>query len=134
VPERQRTLRATIDWSYGLLSADEQRAFVAMGVFPGGFDLDAAGTVAGAEFEVLAALVDKSLVRQAGEGRFFMLVTIRAYALECLERAGRAGAIRQRHADWVSALALMARDELRGARQDEFLDLLPWSTRTFALP
>jgi predicted ATPase/class 3 adenylate cyclase len=123
-PERQRTLRATIDWSYELLTVDEHRAFARLGVFAGSFDLEAAESVVGADLEVVANLVDKSLLRQTGEGRFFMLETIRAYAIERLEQSGLAGAIRQRHADWVGAFALRARDELRGERQAELLDRL----------
>ncbi|MGZ6563243.1 MAG: ATP-binding protein [Solirubrobacteraceae bacterium] len=117
-------MRATIDWSYELLTADEQRVFVALGVFPGSFGVDAVESVVGAELEIVAALVDKSLLRQTGEGRLFMLEMIRAYSLERLEEVGLASALRQRHADWVSALALTARDELRGPHRAEFLDRL----------
>jgi predicted ATPase len=123
-PERQRTLRATIDWSYELLSVEEQRALSRLGVFAGSFDLEAAETVVDADLEVVASLVDKSLLRQTAEGRFFMLETIRAYSLERLEQSGFAGAIRQRHAEWVGDIARVAREELRGERQAELLDRL----------
>jgi hypothetical protein len=64
------------------------------------------------------------LLRQTAEGRFFMLETIRAYSLERLEQSGFAGAIRQRHAEWVGDIARVAREELRGERQAELLDRL----------
>ena len=124
VPERQRTLRATIEWSYGLLAPEEQRLFAALAVFAGSFDLEAAETVTGGDLQTIAALVDKSLLRHTGEGRFFMLETIRDYAAECLEQSGLAEELRRRHADWVMALALAAREELRGDRQIAFLDRL----------
>ena len=70
LPTRQRTLRATIDWSFDLLDTDEQALLRKLSVFAGGFDLEAAEVVGGGELETLASLVDKSLIRQAGEGRF----------------------------------------------------------------
>jgi predicted ATPase len=123
-PERQRTLRATIEWSYELLSAEEQRLFAELAVFAGSFEFEAAETVAAAELEVVRALVDKSLLRQTGEGRFFMLETIREYAAERLEGSGTADATRRRHAEWVEGLAMAAREDLRGDRQVEVLDQL----------
>jgi predicted ATPase len=99
-PERQQTLRATIEWSHNLLSADEQLLFARLGVFAAGFTLDAAETVAEAELDALAALVDKNLLRQTEDGRFFMLETIREFAAEQLEIAG-ADAVRDRHAEYA---------------------------------
>ncbi len=81
VSERQRTLRNTIEWSYGLLDANEQRLFRDFSVFAGGAGLDAATPVCKTTLEGLESLVDKSLLRYDG-GRFLMLETIREYALE----------------------------------------------------
>jgi predicted ATPase len=84
-PERQRTLRATIDWSYQLLAAEEQRLLARLAVFTGGCTSEAAEYVCEADLERLASLVDKSLLRHT-EGRYWMLETIREYALT-LDRA-----------------------------------------------
>lgn len=104
-PARQQTLRGTIDWSYSLLNAAEQRLLAEVGVFGGGCSLEAAEAVCTSEgsFEVLegiGSLVEKSLLRQVGENapRFLMLETIREYALEQLEASGEAEHARERHA------------------------------------
>ncbi len=89
LPDRQRTLRATIEWSYDLLPEDEQSTFRRLAVFAGGCTLEAAEEVAGADIDTLESLVDKSLLRRRGE-RYRMLDTIREYALEKLERSGEA--------------------------------------------
>ena len=93
---RQQTLRATIEWSHDLLSADEQRLFARLSVFAGGCTLEAAATVCGADVDTLQSLVDKSLVRHTEE-RFWMLETIREFALERLEETGGAEVLRQRY-------------------------------------
>jgi len=107
LPDRQRTLRDTIGWSYGLLAPAEQRLFRQLAVFVGGWALDNADAVCGVDGAVdvldgLSALLDGSLVRrQAGDGRsprFGMLETIREYALEAFEASGEATAIRAAHA------------------------------------
>ena len=82
-PERQRTLRAAIEWSYALLTPDEQSAFARLAVFAGGCTLDAAEQVCDASLETLDSLVDKSLLKLDGE-RFTMLETILEYAREHL--------------------------------------------------
>jgi predicted ATPase/class 3 adenylate cyclase len=114
LPERQRTLRAAIDWSYELLSPEERTLFARLSVFRGSFALDTAESAADAEFDVLASLVDKSLVRVEDE-RFSMLETIREYAGERLEASGEAAGVRLRHARHFLALALEAEPHLRGA-------------------
>ena len=81
LPERQRTLRATIEWSHELLTDDERRMFARLAVFRGGCTLESAEAVAGADLDTLQSLVDKSLVRLRG-ARFWMLETIREFALE----------------------------------------------------
>ena len=88
VPDRQRTLRDTIAWSYELLDETEQRLFSRLAVFVGGFTLEAAEQVCGADLDTLTSLVEKSLVRQ-GEDRFRMLETIREFASERLEESPR---------------------------------------------
>ena len=112
-PDRHQTMRDAIAWSDALLSPNEQALFRTLGVFIGGFPLDAAEAVAaGREFAVLdglAALVDASLLRsEAREGtepRFAMLETVREYSLEQLDASGEADAVRLRHARWCHDLA-----------------------------
>jgi predicted ATPase len=104
LPERQRTLRATIEWSHDLLDDDNERLFRRLSVFRGGCTLDAAEFVAGAELETLGSLVDKSLLRHTAE-RFWMLESIREYAAERLEESGEARELRERHAEHFLALA-----------------------------
>jgi predicted ATPase len=101
---RQRTLRSTIEWSYELLTADEQRLFANMAVFAGGCTLETAVSVAEADLDTLQSLVDKSLVRQT-DGRFWMLETIRELAVERLEASSDSAAIRGRHLNHFFALA-----------------------------
>ncbi len=133
LPERQQTLRNTIDWSYHLLVAPEQVVFARLAVFVGGCSLAAAEAVCGGQelkiedgewkiaapssifyplssiLDGLAALVDKSLLRQEqgsdGAPRFVMLETLREYALERLEASGEAGMLKQRHAKYFLAFA-----------------------------
>ena len=116
---RQQTLRATIAWSYDLLSDEEQRVFRALSVFAGGCTLEAAEEVAGADLDTLQSLVEKSLLRFTNE-RYWMLETIREYAAERLQRA-EADDIRDSHARWYLELAKRARGELRGAAAAEWL-------------
>ena len=101
---RQQTLRATIEWSYELLSPEEQRLFARLSVFRGGCTLEAAEAVAAAELDLLQSLVDKSLLRQREE-RFWMLETIREYAGERLRESGDEETIRDRHLDHFVELA-----------------------------
>jgi predicted ATPase len=106
VPERQRTLRATIEWSYQLLDAEEQQLFRRLAVFEASFDLEAAEEICEADLDRLQSLCEKSLVRQSEmEGRFFILETIREFAVEQLISAGDAERLSQRHADHFLARA-----------------------------
>jgi predicted ATPase/class 3 adenylate cyclase len=134
-PARQRTLRDTIEWSYGLLSASEQRLFARLSVFLGGRTIEAAEAVCDptneldvAVFDGVASLVEKSLLRQgegpAGGPRFLMLETIREYALDRLERSGEGDLLRQRHAHYFVALAEEAEPEILGADQIVWLERL----------
>ena len=119
-PERQRTLRATIEWSHDLLSPEEQRLFSRLAVFRGGCTLEAAEAITDADLDTLQALVDKSLVRRREE-RYWMLETIREFAFDRLEATGAADDLRQRHAEYFLALAEEAEPHLR-AHEMEWLD------------
>jgi predicted ATPase/class 3 adenylate cyclase len=117
-PERQRTLRDAIGWSHQLLGPEEQAFFAGLSVFSGGFTPDSAEAVcrpAGDALDLIASMVDKSLVRrvegQAGT-RFTMLETIREFAAERLAESDPDGDTRQRHARHVLAVAEEARPRL----------------------
>ena len=112
LPERQRTLRAAIEWSYDLLSEDEQRLFARLAVFRGGCTLEAGERVAGTDLDALQSLVDKSLVRHTDE-RIWMLETIREYASGRLEESGAAEKLRRRHAEYFLEFAEAAEPQLR---------------------
>jgi predicted ATPase/DNA-binding SARP family transcriptional activator len=102
-PERQRTLRAAIDWSYQSLTENEQDAFDRLGVFAGGCTLDAAEHVCHADTGVLASMVDKCLLRYRNE-RYSMLEAIRAFALERLHERGLTDAVSRALAGYLLAL------------------------------
>jgi predicted ATPase len=104
-PERQRTLRATIEWSYDLLEPGLRAPLARLAVFAGTCSLEGAERVAAASADELDALVEASLLKPVRNDRFLMLETIREFAVERLEASGRANEIRQRHADFVLALA-----------------------------
>jgi predicted ATPase/class 3 adenylate cyclase len=120
---RQQTLRATIGWSYDLLSPEERQPFARLAVFRGGCTLEAAEEVAGADLDVLQSLVDKSLLRHTHE-RFWMLETIREYAAARLEESDEAEEVRRRHAECFLALAEEAEPFLRRCWSGEWLDRL----------
>jgi predicted ATPase/class 3 adenylate cyclase len=120
---RQETLRATIDWSYDLLTAEEQRLFARLSVFAGGSTIESVEAVCDASADVLASLVDKSLIRKSGE-RIWMLETVRGYAAERLDCSGEADAVRRHHAEHFVALA-----ERVGVDVDDAGDITPWLTR-----
>jgi tetratricopeptide (TPR) repeat protein len=122
-PARQRTLRATIDWSYNLLGEDEQRLLARLAVFQGGYSLDAVRQVCDPDLgldvmEGLESLVDKSLVQlgegSQGEPRAFSLETIRAYTSEKLEQFQEITLLHHRHAAYFLALAEQAEPHLMG--------------------
>jgi predicted ATPase/class 3 adenylate cyclase len=116
LPARQQTLRATIEWSYDLLAADEQRLFARLGVFHGGWLLEAAEQVCEADLGTLGSLLDKSLVRRE-EDRFSMLETIREYAVERLVESGETDELRRRHAKYFTDLAEASEAERLGPGQ-----------------
>jgi predicted ATPase len=113
LPERQRTLRATLDWSYALLTSKEQGLFARLAVFSGGSTLEAAEEVVEADIDTLQSLVDKSLLRH-GDGRFRMLETIREFAADQLEELGEADEVRRAHAAFFVELADSRYADLRG--------------------
>ncbi len=119
MPARQQTLRATIDWSYGLLGPDEQTLFARLAVFAAGCTLEAAEAVCGGAglLTGLSALIDNSLLRQEeqpdGEPRFTMLETIRAYALGRLDELGEGEEVARRHAEYFLTLAERVAEERR---------------------
>ena len=110
LPDRQRTLRAAIDWSHDLLDEPEQRLLARLAVFAGGWTLDAAERICDADLTNLGSLVEKSLVQSATDAedgtRFSMLETLREYALERLNAAGELDGIRGRHASYFADLAI----------------------------
>jgi predicted ATPase/DNA-binding XRE family transcriptional regulator len=136
LPDRQRTMRATLDWSHDLLSEPERKLFRRLSVFAGGFTLEAAEVVgttgsAGGDdvLDLLGTLVEQSLVvaqppKEDGQTRYGMLQPVRQYALEKLEESGEAGIVGRSHAALFLALAERAHPELLGERQVEWLDRL----------
>ncbi len=129
LPERQRTLRATVEWSYGLLTEPERELFERLSVFAGSFTLTAAEAVCDADgldvMEGLAGLMESSLLLAAGEPeaeqpRFSMLETVRRYAREHLAKSGGFEAVRRRHLGWYLALAEEAQPYLCGPGQREW--------------
>jgi predicted ATPase len=128
LPQRQQTLRATIEWSTSLLSDEENQLLAKLGVFEGGFGLEAAERVTATRdvdtIRILGTLLDNSLVRERdsdGRSLFSMLATVREFALEQLTAHGDLDELRRRHADYYIALAATASPELKGARQREWV-------------
>ncbi|TDC24725.1 AfsR/SARP family transcriptional regulator [Streptomyces sp. 8K308] len=119
-PARQRTLRAVIDWSWDLLGEPERRVLRRLAVLADGCSREAVAQVCGGGVEELARLIDRSLV-VADDGRFRLLESVAAYALERLREAGEEEAVRDRHAAYYVGLAERAAPELRGGRQREWL-------------
>jgi predicted ATPase len=133
-PTRQQTIRATIDWSYELLTESERRLFERLAIFAGGWTLEAAEALgSGGPIErcdvldLLGRLVDKSLIVVDGDGRtnrYRFLETIREYALERLSEGTEIQTLRRAHAALHAALAKAAELQLSGPSQVEWLDRL----------
>jgi predicted ATPase/class 3 adenylate cyclase len=123
-PQRQRTLRATIEWSYELLGPEAKALLARLGVFAGSFSLEAAEDVASADLDALAELVDASLLKSSGDDRFLLLETIREFAIERLEETSEAQARRAAHASYFLALAEQSETELYQAEQARWMALL----------
>jgi predicted ATPase/DNA-binding CsgD family transcriptional regulator len=128
-PPHHRTVRATVEWSYQLLDPAEQSSLRSLAVFLGGFDAAAATAVApGLSLDVLARLVDKSLVaaieNPRGRTRYGLLETVREHAHELLVRAGELDAARDRHLDHFRRLADVAREEWLSTGAQRFVNEL----------
>lgn len=130
-PDRQRTLRGTIGWSYDMLEDPDRSLFSHLSVFVGGASLSAVEAVCGDlvqgdVLEPLASLVEKSLITQRealdGEPRFTMLETIREYALERSVEGGSHAELRKRHAEWFADLSENARPMLMSGQRGAWLD------------
>ena len=140
LPERQRTMRATLDWSYGLLSGPEKGLFARLSVFAGGFTLaaaedvgagpDAEGRIGGEDvLDLVGSLVEQSLLTAetdaiSGGVRYGMLEPVRQYALERAQENGEFEGARRRHAAFFLTLAERAAAEIRGPAQVEWLERL----------
>jgi non-specific serine/threonine protein kinase len=133
-PERQRTLRSTMEWSHGLLEPAAQLLWSRAAVFAGAFDAPAAEAVcadadlpAPAVLDALAQLVDASVLqveRASGGTSFRMLETVRAFGAELLSRSGDERRVRSRHRDWCAELAAAACRDFPSPRQVTAFDLL----------
>lgn len=120
---RQRTLEASVDWSYGLLTEDEQTLLARVSVFAGGFSLEAAEDVCSSEpidsyavLNLVSSLVDKSLIQvdeTNSEARYRLLETVRAFARDKLTNSTEAAEVRNRHLDYYVSLAERAGQEMR---------------------
>ncbi len=131
VPARQRTLRATLEWSHDLLAAPEKRLFARIGVFCGGASVEAIEEICGDgssgldTLHGLAALVEHNLLRRdetAGESRLSMLETIREYSRERLAQGGEAAAIEERHARHYLRLAQQGAAQLFGPDESQWIE------------
>jgi len=132
--ERQKTLQNAIDWSYHLLSTEEQKLFVYLSVFSGGFALADVEAIFARDFieksiaELLTLLLDKSLIRRVAnetdEDQYAMLVTIQEYALERLRESDEETKIRDRHLAYFLGLAEKAAPELHRHTQLDWMDRL----------
>jgi tetratricopeptide (TPR) repeat protein len=134
-PERQQTMRNAIQWSYDLLDEGEQRLLHVLSVFAGGWTLAAAeeifaphGERVASVLDGLTSLVNNSLVIQDSasdrETRFGLLEPVREFGLEQLDAGGDGGSVRERHAQYFTALAMPTNDEIEGPEPRAWLDRL----------
>jgi len=126
LPRRQQSLRGTIEWSYRLLEPAEQWLFVRLGVFAGGWTLETAEAVCGPEvIHGFRTLLDHSLIHlrdsRTGGLRFFMLETLREYAVDLLTAEPDEDELRGRHAECFHALSTEAEPHLWGGQQEEWV-------------
>jgi predicted ATPase len=134
LPERQQTMRATLDWDYDLLTEAEKLIWRRLSVPSGGFTVEAAQAIIDAPgyppsyiVDAIESLVAKSLLSTQTRGeegaRFSMLKTLREYGLEKLDHTGEGTEVRDRHAAFFVALAEEGSPRLRGPEQAEWLDI-----------
>ena len=132
LPDRQQTLRKTIDWSHGLLNEGERKLFRRVSVFAGGCTLEAAEAVCNTSHDLnlevldgMSSLVDKNLIqrvdRAGAEPRFAMLETVREYALECLTESGEEPVVQRAHAAYCLVLAEEGNPELTSSERARWL-------------
>jgi len=124
-PSRHQTLRDAIDWSYRMLTAEEQRELAALSVFAGGFTSESAEEITGVprSLELIESLLEKNLLQlqaQAGP-RFSMLETVREFASEMLDKLEDAPALRRRHGEWFARLAARQSGRVQGRNRAEAL-------------
>ncbi len=124
IPERHRSLRAVFTQSWDMLSSDEQSVLMKLSVFRGGFDLEAAGQVAGASLPLMAGLADKSLIRPNASGRYDFHELLRQYAAERLNQAQEFDATVLRHLEYFTQFADEAERHLFGPKQIIWFDKL----------
>lgn len=132
IPERHRSLRATIDWSYRLLTLEEQRTLRMLGVFRGGFTLDAVAAISELHttldaLDRLEPLASQSLIHldnAGGEPRYTMLETVREYAVEELSAAGESDQVTGRHLAYYTSLAKRQRVAWRSGDYQTWFNLL----------
>jgi len=130
LPRRHQTLRAAIDWSYGLLRKPEQQLFARLATFTGGFDLEAVQCVCSPDHGsdtagLLLSLADQSLLQRAPhEARYIMLETVREYAAERLRAHGEVEAVAARHAAYFLSVAREAASHLAGPEEGRWLNRL----------
>jgi len=129
LPQRQQTMRATIDWSYVLLSDDERQLFCRLSVFSGGWTIDSAEAICSGKgiekekiLDLMASLLDKSLITVDMSGyRYTMLETIKQYAAEKLKGSGSHDRFMQRHLDYFLDMAEILDEKVRGPEQLQWL-------------
>jgi predicted ATPase/transcriptional regulator with XRE-family HTH domain len=124
VPQRHRSMRAVFDYSWHLLSPEEQQVMMRLSVFQGGFTRESARQVAGAALRLLSALVDKSLVQHGASQRFELHELIRQYAHRQLSSSGNQEETRSRHFEFFLTLTEDARSRMRSSDQLDWLDRL----------
>jgi predicted ATPase/class 3 adenylate cyclase len=135
LPTRQQSLRATIEWSHGLLSEPDQALFRRLGVFVDGWSLEAAEAVAGGDepdvFLGLETLAAQSMISVDPDGRMSMGTAMRDFAVERLSVAGDEEETRLRHAEHFDSVAASSEPLLRGPRQREIINALSKDWRNF---
>ena len=116
MPERQRSVRAVFDYAWKRLTSDEQRVFMQLSVFRGGFTRQAAQTVAGSRAQILQTLVNKAMVTRDNQGRYDIHELLRQYAEDQLHAAGLDIQTFHKHGQFFAEYAEIAEPDLRGAR------------------